>query len=165
MEIIKYPDDRLRQKSLPVQMFDKKLHSVLDEMARTMYGSRGVGLAGAQVGFFFRAFIVDIGSQDERFEKLFEIINPEIVKRAGKTSWDEGCLSLPGLTETVSRAARVTVRFQDRFGLTQTIEAEELLAVALQHEYDHLDGVLFIDRLSPLKRRFVKRKLDKGLQL
>ncbi|MBI1862095.1 MAG: peptide deformylase [Deltaproteobacteria bacterium] len=165
MEIIKYPDERLRQKSEPVRAFDRKLHSVLDEMARTMYGARGVGLAGAQVGFFYRVFIVDIGSQDERFEKLFEFINPEITWRDGKTSWEEGCLSLPGYTETVNRAARITIRYQDRLGQPQVMEADELLGVALQHENDHLDGVLFIDRLSPLKRRFLKRKLEKGLEL
>ncbi len=163
MEILKYPDERLRKVSVPVISFGTELHRTLDDMARTMYRSRGIGLAGAQVGFFYRVFMVDIGVQDERHEKLYEFINPEWVSRSGKANWDEGCLSLPGFTETVSRAARICLKYLDRHGREQKIEAEELLAVAIQHEYDHLDGILFIDRLSSLKRRLLKRKLEKAL--
>ena len=161
MEILKYPNEKLRLKSAPILKFDSQLHQTLDEMARTMYGARGVGLAGAQVGYFYRIFVIDIGTQDERFEKLFEFINPVIEKKTGKTTWEEGCLSLPGILETVTRSAKISMRFFDRHGVEQSLDAEELLAVAIQHEYDHLEGILYIDHLSFLKKRMIKRKLEK----
>lgn len=160
MEVLKYPDPRLRTPSEPVVQFDSTLHRTLDSMATTLYGAHGIGLAGAQVGFFFRVFIVDIEAQNGGKARLFEFINPEWIHKKGSTTWKEGCLSIPGLNETVKRAGHIAIKYQNRFGERHKLVAEELLAVAIQHEYDHLDGVLFIDHLSFLRRYFVKRKLQ-----
>lgn len=165
VEILKYPDERLQQASKPVQKFDDDLHRLLDKMALTMYAAKGVGLAGAQISYFLRAFIIDIGAEDPRHRRLFEMINPRITRREGKIVWEEGCLSVPGYTERVNRAAFVTLEYFDRHGAMHSLDGEELLSVAIQHEFDHIEGVLFIDRLSPLKRRFLKRKIAKGIQL
>lgn len=161
LEILQYPDERLKQVSQPVTKFDPKLHKLLDDMAVTMYQANGIGLAAPQVGEFIRAFVIDLGLSDENHKKIYEFINPKISNGEGKIVFEEGCLSVPGVAEEVTRKAKVKVQFQDRFGEDQVLEADELLAVAIQHENDHLDGVLFVDRLSPLKRRFVKRKLEK----
>ena len=166
LEILKYPDDRLKQVSLPVTVFNDGIHRLLDEMAVTMYGANGVGLAAPQVGRFVRAFVIDITDATEHQpRKLYEFVNPKISNREGKILFEEGCLSIPGFSAEVSRAKKVRVEFQDRFGKTQVLEPEELLAVAVQHETDHLDGLLFVDRLSPLKRKLAKRKLTKVVTL
>jgi len=165
LEILKYPDPRLHEKSLPVTDFTPELHQLLDEMARTMYGANGVGLAAPQVGKLLRLFVIDVAQQDGKTKKLYEFINPKLENGEGKITFEEGCLSVPGISEEVQRKAKISVQYQDRHGQSQRMEADELLAVAIQHENDHLDGILFVDRLSPLKRRLIKRKLTKVVTL
>lgn len=164
LEILKYPDPRLKAISQNVERFDGELHQLLDEMAESMYGANGVGLAAPQVGRTIRAFIVDVANAEEgQPRRLVEFINPRILTGEGKIVYEEGCLSIPGVVEEVTRRARIIVEYQDRFGKAQRLEAEGLLAVAIQHENDHLDGVLFVERLSPLRRRMMRKKLEKAL--
>lgn len=166
LEILKYPDPFLEKVAAPVKKFDENLHQLLDEMAVTMYEANGVGLAAPQVGKSIRAFVVDIGGTEEEPEKhLYEFINPKLTHGKGKIAFEEGCLSVPGFTESVNRKQSIVVEYQDRFGKKQSLTAHDLLAVAIQHENDHLDGVLFVERLSPLKRRLVRRKLEKAVTL
>ncbi len=165
LEILKYPDPRLEKISEDVKVFDKALHRFLDSMAETMYSADGIGLAAPQVNKLQRMFVIDIGSQDENHNRIYEFINPVLSKGQGKVVYEEGCLSVPGIAEEVTRKETITVEYKDRDGKNQKMEAVDLLAVAIQHENDHLDGVLFVDRLSPLKRRFVKRKLSKVVTL
>jgi peptide deformylase len=166
LEILKYPDPRLKQVSQPVVSFDKSLHQLLDGMAEAMYAADGVGLAAPQVAAFIRVFIVDIGANEsEPRPELYEFINPKLSNGSGKISFEEGCLSVPGIAEEVSRYATITIDFQDRYGKTKSIDAQGLFAVALQHENDHLDGILFVERLSGLKRQLIKRKLSKVVTL
>lgn len=165
MEILKYPDPRLNRKSVPVAKFDSSLHKFLDEMAVTMYHAKGVGLAAPQVGETLRIFVIDIGASENENQKLWEFINPVISQGQGSIAYEEGCLSVPGVTAEVKRKATITVDYKDRFGKAQKLEAEGLLAVAIQHENDHLEGVLFVERLSPLKRRMVRKQLEKAVTL
>jgi peptide deformylase len=165
LEILKYPDPRLKEHGKPVEAFDGELHTLLDEMARAMYAASGIGLAATQVGEPLRLFIIDLGLQEGYPQRLYEFINPKIKNAAGTVSFEEGCLSVPGVTEQVKRKADIVVEFQDRFGNPQSMAAEGLLAVAIQHENDHLDGIVFVDRLSPLKRRLVQRKYKKAVAL
>jgi len=165
LEILKYPDPRLKRVSQPVVKFDAELHKLLDAMAVTMYGANGVGLAAPQVGKTLRAFVIDINSDESNTRQIYEVINPTIVSGEGKIVYEEGCLSIPGVSEEVTRRSKITVNYQDRFGQPQVLEAEGLLAVALQHENDHLDGILFVERLSPLRRRLTRKKLDKVMAL
>lgn len=165
LEILKYPDPRLKEKSLPVETFDAELHGLLDEMAKAMYAANGIGLAAPQVGRLHRAFIIDLGLQEGYTQRLYEFINPKIKQAAGSISFEEGCLSVPGVAESVRRKAEIVVEFQDRNGNLQSFAADGLLAVAIQHENDHLDGTLFVDRLSPLKRRMVQKKYKKVVSL
>lgn len=165
LEILKYPDERLHQKSVPVTKFDAKLHRLLDAMAETMYGSNGLGLAAPQVNEFVRVFVIDLQLAEESAAKLYEFINPRITSKTGKIVYEEGCLSVPNFNEEVTRAADIVVNYQDRNGKALEMNAHDLLAVAIQHENDHLDGVLFVDRLSPLRRRMAKKKLSKIVAL
>lgn len=165
LEILKYPDPRLKQISNNVSDFDAKLHKLLDDMAETMYKANGVGLAAPQVNQLKRVFVIDIGPSEPDQAKLYEIINPVIEDGEGRIAYEEGCLSVPGITEEVVRKDRVTVRYQDRYGKPQTLKAEGLLAVAMQHENDHLDGIVFVEKLSPLKRRMLKKKLERAVTL
>lgn len=166
LEILKYPDPRLHEVSKPVSKFDTELHQFLDAMAVTMYSANGVGLAAPQVGRLQRIFVIDTTwTEDGVDKKIYEFINPKLLQGEGKIAFEEGCLSVPGITEEVTRKKKITVKYQDRHGNPQTLEANELLAVALQHENDHLDGVLFVERLSPLKRRLLRRKLEKAVTL
>ncbi len=158
--ILHYPDPRLRVKAEPVREVTPDIASLLEDMAETMYAAPGVGLAATQIGANIRVFIVDIASEDEP-SNLIEFINPQIIAREGDQSWAEGCLSFPGVTEDIKRSAKVTVRAQRRDGSTFDQTAEGLLAVAIQHELDHLDGVLMIDHLGLLKKRIVNRKMQK----
>jgi peptide deformylase len=158
--ILHYPDPRLRQKAEPVAEVTPALKQLIEDMAETMYAAPGVGLAATQIGEPHRLFIVDIAAEDEPSDlKVF--VNPEIVTLDGDQMWAEGCLSFPGVTEEIKRAARVVVRAQDVDGKPFELEADGLLAVAVQHENDHLDGVLMIDHLGVLKKRIVQRKLQK----
>lgn len=164
--IFTFPDDILKQVAAPVRAIDGTLAAFLDEMAQTMYAAPGVGLAAPQVGLSERAIVLDCDSAEERAEGrgrgLLRLINPEIVEAEGSILWEEGCLSVVDFTAEVKRASRVLVRAFTPEQKEVRLEAEGLLAVALQHEIDHLDGTLFLDRLSRLKRdlyRARRRKL------
>jgi len=159
-KIIKYPDPVLAKKAETVTVFDKKLRTLVDDMFESMYADKGIGLAAPQIGILQRITVVDLTFKKDPEEKLV-LINPEIIERKGKQLEEEGCLSLPEIREKVSRAAWVKVRAQDEHGDWYEYEGEELLARAFQHEIDHLDGVLFIDRISTLKRNLILRKIKK----
>lgn len=156
--ILHYPDPRLRQPGRRVDAITPAIRSLVDDMAETMYAAPGVGLAATQVGELWQIFVVDCANEGEPSD-LRVFINPEILSVDGKVTFDEGCLSFPGAREEVERGERVRVRAQDRDGRTFELEAEGLLAIAIQHEYDHLQGVLMIDRLGPLKKRLLHRKM------
>jgi peptide deformylase len=158
--ILHYPDPRLRQKAQPVTEITPAILALVEDMAETMYAAPGVGLAATQIGEPYRIFLVDIATEDEP-SKLFVFINPELTRTEGEQCAPEGCLSFPGITEEVKRASKVTVRALGRDGKPFEIEAEGLLAIAVQHEKDHLDGVLMIDRMGVLKKRIVQRKMQK----
>ena len=158
--ILHYPDKRLREAGKKVEKLTPELLQLIDDMAETMYAAPGVGLAATQIGELLQLFIIDIADQDEKSDlKVF--INPEILETEGDITWQEGCLSFPGIQEDIDRAAKVKVRAQDRDGRVFELEAEGLLAVAIQHEYDHLQGKLMIDHMGPLKKRLTHRKMVK----
>jgi peptide deformylase len=159
--ILFYPVKRLREPGKEVEEFDAELHQLIDDMAETMYAAPGVGLAAPQLGISKRLFIVDVATDDEEPSDLRVFINPEIVAAEGETVFNEGCLSFPGVHEDIERAERVTVRAIDKDGKPFELEAEGLLAIAIQHENDHLDGELMIDHLSVLRRRMVHRAMSK----
>lgn len=185
LEILKYPDPLLKKKALPVGIIDEGIEGLINSMVETMYAAKGIGLAANQVGVDKRVIVLDIpeeeGSGGKRSsivcgqshnrinqgsgKNLIVLINPEIVASEGKTTYEEGCLSLPGFTAEVKRFLKVRVRGLDRWGKDVEIEGEGLLAIALQHEIDHLEGILFIDRLSRLKRDIIKRKIAKTLEV
>lgn len=167
-----YPDPVLTQPAAPVATVTDNIRRLLDDMAETMYAAPGVGLAAPQVARSIQALVIDVGepvlmSSDEaertieRTNKLYQLINPVITAHDGDITWEEGCLSLPDLLVDMNRAARVTVNALDRTGAPITLHAEGLLAVALQHEIDHLHGTLILDQLSRLKRDMYLRKLRK----
>lgn len=160
LHIVKYPHEALTTPAAPVERFDDELHAFLDDMAETMYAANGVGLAANQVAELRRVTVIDIAASDEP-SKLVELINPEVVERSGKLVWEEGCLSFPELYEKIERAARVKVRYQDRNGDEQHIESDGLLGVALQHEIDHLDGIVFTERLKPFQKKLALKRYDK----
>jgi peptide deformylase len=158
--ILHYPDKRLREAGKKVDVVTPELQKLIDDMAETMYAAPGVGLAATQIGELLQLFIIDIADQDEKSDlKVF--INPEILEAEGDITWQEGCLSFPGIQEDIDRSAKVKVRAQDRNGKWFELEAEGLLAVAIQHEYDHLQGKLMIDHMGPLKKRLTHRKMVK----
>jgi len=159
-EIVKYPEPILHKKGAPVTIFDDKLRKLVDEMFESMYEAHGIGLAAPQIGISQRLTVIDLSFKKNPEEKIV-LINPEIIEREGKQYEEEGCLSLPEIREKVNRAARVKVRAQDVNGNWFEVEGEELLARAFQHEIDHLDGILFIDRLSRLKKDLVVRRIKK----
>lgn len=158
--ILHYPDKRLRERGERVQTITAEIQTLIDDMAETMYAAPGVGLAATQIGEALQLFIVDIADENTPSD-LRVFINPEILDRTGAVSWQEGCLSFPGVQEEVDRAAHVRVRAQGRDGEWFELEADGLLAVAIQHEYDHLQGVLMIDHMGPLKKRLTHRKMVK----
>lgn len=160
LPVVIYPHPTLKAVAQPVTTFDSDLHRFLENMAETMYASNGVGLAANQVDDLRRVFVVDCAAENEPPE-LKEFINPRIVAKEGAITWHEGCLSLPDLFADVKRANKVTLEYVDRRGAPQQIDAEGLLAVAIQHELDHLDGVMFIDRLGVLDRRAALRRWDR----
>lgn len=160
LEICTFPNPVLKQKSRPIQKIDPKILQLVQDMAETMYSAPGVGLAAPQVGHSLRLAVIDVTPADGP-KNLLVLINPEIVAAEGECTWDEGCLSVPDCNEEVKRSKKVVVRYQNLQGENAEITGEELLAIALQHEIDHLDGILFIDRLSPLKRRLIKKKFQK----
>jgi len=160
LEILHYPHPVLKEKSQRVRKIDDSIRKLVQDLAETMYSAPGVGLAANQVGCPLRLAVIDVTPHDQP-KQLLVLINPEIVEAEGECTWDEGCLSVPDCNEEVKRHKKVVVRFQNLQGETAEISGEDLLGIALQHEIDHLDGILFIDRLSPLKRRLIKKKLQK----
>jgi peptide deformylase len=161
LDILEVPDRRLTTRSAPVERIDADLLRLLDDMLETMYAAPGIGLAAPQVGVLKRAFVADLGGDGE--PAPIYLINPEIRWRSETSNVaEEGCLSLPKQFGEVSRFDKVRVRYLDREGVAQDIEAEGLLARCLQHEIDHLDGILFVDHLSALKRTMILRKLAKA---
>ena len=159
-EIVKYPDPVLAKRGAPVTEFDDKLNTLVEEMFESMYAAQGIGLAAPQIGLSQRLTVIDISFKKDPEAKIV-LINPEIVEREGEQYEEEGCLSLPEIREKVKRSAKVKVRAQNPDGEWFEMEGEELLARAFQHEIDHLDGVLFIDRLSRLKKDLIVRKIKK----
>jgi peptide deformylase len=156
--ILEFPDPRLRTKARPVTRFDERLGELIDDMFETMYAAPGIGLAATQIDVHQRLIVIDIS--EDRSGQLV-VINPEIVSREGAATMEEGCLSVPGYFDEVQRAAKVLLRAQDRTGAVFEMECNELLAACVQHEIDHIDGKLFVDYLSDLKRDRVRKKLDK----
>lgn len=161
LEIKKYPDPILREKCREVTSFGADLVKLLDSMAATMYEANGVGLAAPQVGSLVRVTVIDISRTGD---SLQEFINPVIIKQSGKTKSDEGCLSIPEYRDTIQRSVLTTVRAHDRHGNEFEVDADDILAICLQHEIEHLDGILFIDHLSRLKRELFKRWYQKQLR-
>lgn len=165
LKIFEYPDEILRKKAEEVTVVDDNIRRILSDMLETMYSSDGVGLAGNQVGLLKRLVVIDISGNPDKPEPL-KLVNPKIVAHSLETTdRSEGCLSVPGQYAAVHRFKEVDVLFQDETGKKQNIKASGLLAVALQHEIDHLDGKLFIDYLSSLKRNILLRKLKKDRRL
>jgi peptide deformylase len=162
LEILHFPDPRLRQRAREVDQVDDQLRQLVDDMFETMYQAPGIGLAATQVNVPKRVVVIDV-SQDQDQPQVF--INPEILVKEGIEEMDEGCLSVPGIYETVQRAERIKVRALDRDGQQFELEADGLLAVCIQHEIDHLDGKLFVDYLSQLKRQRIRKKLEKARRL
>ena len=159
--ILHYPDKRLRIPGKPVERFDDELRQLVDDMAETMYAAPGVGLAAPQIGVSLRLFVIDVAVADDAPSELRTFINPEFIEQVGTSCYEEGCLSFPGIHESIDRAERVRVRAQDVSGQPFEIEADGLLAIAIQHEHDHLEGKLLVDHLSLLRRRLVHRAMLK----
>ena len=159
LKILEFPDPRLRTKATPVELVDDELRALIDDMFETMYAAPGIGLAATQVDVHKRLLVTDVTSDKSEPHVL---VNPEIVEKDGVTVSDEGCLSVPGYYEEVERAEHIRVRFLDRNGEQQEMEAEGLLAICIQHEMDHLEGKLFVDYLSEAKRQRIRKKLEKN---
>jgi len=156
--ILEYPDPRLRKKAVTVPVVDDAVRQLADNMLETMYGAHGVGLAATQVDVHQRLIVLDVS--EERNRPLI-LINPQLLKQEGSAPAEEGCLSLPGIYDKLSRATHIRVRALGRDGEPFEMDAEGLLAVCIQHEMDHLDGKLFVDYLSELKRQLIRRRLTK----
>ena len=162
-KIVVYPDKRLKQRSSEVAQFDHELHRLLDDMNDTMIAGDGIGLAAIQIGVPKRVLIINLPDEEgnQYPENLIEVINPVILEKKGSTTYTEGCLSVPDFYEDVERAEWIRVEFYDRHGEKKEIEADDLLAIAFQHEMDHLDGHLFIEKLSILKRKKFEKEWKK----
>ena len=158
LEILEYPDPRLRTRAAPVTRFDAALKQQVADMLETMYAAPGIGLAATQVDWHFQLIVIDV-TEDKSAPQVF--INPQILSREGKATGEEGCLSVPGIYDDVPRAERVRVRAHDVDGKPFERDLDGMLAICLQHEMDHLDGKLFVDYLSELKRQRIRKKLDK----
>jgi peptide deformylase len=163
LEVRKYPDNVLRQKAKPVEKDDSGLQQLINDMVETMHASLGIGLAAPQVGVHKRVIIIDISNYDENRD-LMVLMNPEITLAEDLVDSEEGCLSVPQFTAHIKRAGRVIVNGLDRDARPVEVEATGILARALQHEIDHLDGVLIIDRLSAIKREFFEKRHQKALK-
>jgi len=158
LNILHYPDERLRRRAQPVERVDDRIRKLAEDMLETMYDAPGIGLAAVQVGALDRVVVIDVS--EDKSDPLV-LVNPEILHREGEIKMEEGCLSVPSIYEPVTRAQRVRVRALDLDGAPFELEAEDLLAVCIQHEIDHLDGKLFVDYLSELKRQRVRKKMEK----
>ncbi len=161
-KLITYPEKILSQKAVPVETIDDSIRELVRDMTEIMYENRGIGLAAPQVGESVRVIIVDLSGPEKR-EDLMVLVNPEITEKQGECDSEEGCLSVLAYKSSVKRAEKVKVRAMDLEGSKVILDADELFATCLQHEIDHLDGILFIDRISRLKRKFYERKLIKWL--
>jgi len=159
-EILIWPDPILKKKAQPLTGVDAGTRKLVRDMFETMYDAEGVGLAAPQVGVLARVIVLDTTPRQPESKPL-AMINPEIIAMEGETTYTEGCLSIPGEAEDVDRAAKVTVRFLDVEGQEQTLECDGLLAIAVQHETDHLDGTVFVDHISTLKRELIRKRMKK----
>ena len=161
LNILRYPDARLHKLAVPVTVFDETLKRLVADMAETMYAAPGIGLAATQVDVHKQLIVIDVS---ERRDSLVVLINPSIVDASGVSDIEEGCLSVPGIYDTVERAERVKVRAHDQNGNPFTLEAQGLLAVCIQHEMDHLKGKVFVESLSQLKQQRIRARLAKQLR-
>lgn len=158
LPILQYPDERLHTVAQPVAQVDERIRQLAADMAETMYEARGIGLAATQIDVHERVVVIDVS---EERDKLLVLINPQITAKEGETVYEEGCLSIPGIYDKVTRAERISVNYTDLDGQAQSLEADGLLAICVQHEIDHLDGKLFVEYLSPLKQQRARTKLKK----
>lgn len=158
-DILRFPDERLRKKALPVEVVDASVRQIVEDMFETMYEASGIGLAATQVNIQKQIIVVDLSEEQDSPVCL---INPEILEDEGLEQSEEGCLSVPGFFETVERAEKIKVRAIDEHGKVVEITTDGMLAVCIQHEIDHLEGKLFVDYLSAMKRQRIRKKLEKG---
>jgi len=163
LEIVEYPDRKLKEVSVEVEKFDEQLHKLLDAMYPIMIDSNGIGLAAIQVAHAKRVLILNIPEEDgeQPKENLVEMVNPVITAKGGETTYQEGCLSVPSFYEDIVRYEKITVNYQDRDGNTKVVDADGLFSIAIQHEIDHLNGVLFIDKLSYSRRKKFEKEYKK----
>lgn len=161
LDILRYPDARLHKTATPVTVFDASLRNLVRDLAETMYAANGIGLAATQVDVHKEVIVIDVS---EHRDSLVVLVNPEILDSSGVSDIEEGCLSVPGIYESVPRAERVRVRAYDQNGNPFTLEAQGLLAVCIQHEMDHLRGKVFVEYLSALKQQRIRAKLEKQLR-
>lgn len=159
LEILHYPDERLRTVAKKVTDFNESLDQIISDMAETMYSASGIGLAATQVNHHIQLIVIDVSSDKNG---LMVIINPTIIERHGVKDNDEGCLSVPGIYDTVTRAETIKIKYQDQKGHHKTLEAQDLLAICIQHELDHLSGKVFVDYLSRLKQTRIKDRFKKN---
>ena len=158
LNILEYPDERLRTIAKPVVSVDEIIKQQVKDMFETMYEAPGIGLAATQVNFHQRIIVIDISDQ---CNEPICLINPEVIEKSGEIQWEEGCLSVPDYYENVIRANDIKVQALNQHGKTFALEASEMLSVCIQHEIDHLDGILFVDHLSKLKQKRLKKKTEK----
>jgi len=166
LKIVEYPNKRLKEKSKKIEIFDNKLHSLLDSMYPIMINTNGIGLAAIQVDYPLQVLILNIPDEEgEQYkESLLEIINPVITSKDGETVYQEGCLSVPHFYEDINRFETISISYQDRAGNKKTLDADGLLSIAIQHEIDHLNGILFIDKLPSSRRRKFEKEYKKMLK-
>ena len=161
LDILKYPDKRLRTIAKPVVSVDETIRQQVKDMFETMYEAPGIGLAATQVNFHQRIIVIDVSDQ---CNEPICLINPEIIEKSGEIQWEEGCLSVPDYYENVIRANDIKVQALNQHGETFELEASEMLSVCIQHEIDHLNGILFVDHLSKLKQKRLKKKTEKKVR-
>jgi len=166
LKIVEYPDKKLKEKSKKIRNFDHNLHDLLDSMYPIMIDTNGIGLAAIQVAHPVQVLILNIPNEEgeQPLENLLEIINPVIKNKSGETTYQEGCLSVPSFYEDINRFEKITIDYQDRDGKTHTIDADGLLSIAIQHEVDHLNGILFIDKLTSSRRRKFEKEYKRMLK-
>ena len=163
LPVLRFPDERLRTKAKPVTDINDETRRIVRDMFETMYAEKGVGLAATQVDIHQRIVVIDVSEDNDT---PYVLINPEIIEKSSDTVVnEEGCLSVPGCYASVDRSVKVTVKALNEHGEEFTLDGEELLAICIQHELDHLDGILFVDYLSPLKKQRIKKKLEKEARL
>ena len=163
-QILTEPNSILRQKSLPVDLVDENIQSLMDDMLETMYGAPGIGLAAIQIGIPKRVIVLDIDQKEGKKNPIF-LVNPEIIQKSKNLStYEEGCLSVPGQFAEIDRPDKCNIKYLDYYGVKKEINAEGMLATCIQHEMDHLEGILFIDYLSKLKKSMIVKKLSKQKQ-